>query len=123
MKPRPAAEKKAVPKEDAQEVDRRVQQQLEPRRLLAERDALLRFQARVDDLLLHLLVERQPALVTQQPLERDCSLAIGDEAFVDDEVGVEPGAPAPDEPKNIFRARPEVDRSEASVKRQRAAQL
>src|SRR5271166_2123898 len=121
--PRPAAEKKAVPEEDAQEIDRRVHQQLEPRRLLAERDALLRFQPGVDDFLLHLLVERQPTLVAQQSLARDCGPAVGDEAFVDDEVDVEPGAPSSDEPQYIFRARPEADRSETSVKRQRAAQL
>ena len=121
--PRPAAQEKAVPEKDAQEIDRRVEQQLEPRRLLAEGEALLRLKPGVDDFLPHLLIERQAPLVAEKTLACDCGLAVGDKAFVDKQVGLEAGASAPDQPDDMFRAGPEADRSEPPVKRQRAANL
>ena len=44
--------------------------------------------------------------MAQEPLAGDLGLAVGDEAFMDEEGGIETGAPPPDEPQNVLRPRP-----------------
>src|SRR5271166_82064 len=104
---RPAAQEKPVPEENAQEIDRRIEQQFEARRLPPQLQPLLGLEPRIADFLLHLLVERQRAFVAKEPLAGDRRLAlVGDEAFVDDERGVEAGSAAANKAQDVLRPRP-----------------
>ncbi len=120
---RPAAQEKAVPEKDAEEIDRRVEHELERRRLFAAPYALFRLETGVGDFLLHLLIERQAAFVPEETSPGNWGLAVGDEAFVDEEGRIEMGAAAADEAQHQFRPRPQGDRTGAPVKGERAPQL
>src|SRR5579862_6334349 len=63
---RRAAQEEPVPEEDAQEIDRRIEHQLEHRGLASLAEPLLGLEPRVDDFLLHLLVQGQAALMPEQ---------------------------------------------------------
>src|SRR5271167_4806348 len=95
---RPAGQEEPIPKVDTQEIDRRIEEQFEPRGLPPHLQPLLGLEPRIDDFLLHLLAQRQRTFMAQQALARNRRLAlVGDEAFVHNERRVEPGAASPDE--------------------------
>src|SRR5580698_621892 len=116
---RPSREKKPVPEEDAQEIDRWIEHEFQRRRLPPPLQPLLSLESGVGDLFLHLLVQWQTALVPQQPSVRDRRLPmISDEAFVHDERWIEACPAPPHKPQDMLGPRPATDRLCLAIERE-----
>ena len=71
-------------------------------------EPLLRLQSGVDDLLLHLLVERQAAFVAQETIAGDLRPALDDQTLVNEQGRVEMTAAPSHETKDVLGPSPQA---------------